>query len=858
MTSIHENSIDIEACIRSSSIILELAKEASKDRISGLSLEEKQALISSLDEVVKFIEVMKGTLLPRQPFDGENEVNADAVTKEDDFPETKDEPYVFTPAVSPLHEQIDVPHRAELDAAPNQFNGRVGDLQRRLSTPYMIREESTLEQHSQDGFGLNEKGLRKRSYTYGFFSSSQTATVHPQNEDIESVSATEAFNLIDKNGDGYLQQEEVSQAIEILVNQGSMKLKEGETPQQKAMSMMKEVDVDGDGQIDMFEFQDMLRKERDNEEGMSHLVKKVLDAHQKKKDMIEGEDMWLIHPLSPEHAAWDILVSLLILLTVITMPLSLGWEELNELFYDMNLAVDFIFMIDVIINFCTGIVGENDKIIMDAEYVRRNYLTGFFVTDFCSSVPLDLILRSAGIDSVNGTVTGTKQSLKMLKLLRMAKLFRLFRINRLFQHIKRAVMAIEEALNIRVSDGFTKLMRLGIGALVLAHWIGCFNFMLVRLYNFPSDSWVVYAGLNGEDPFTQWSWAFFKALAQMIMIGFETPPFTNVSCDTASEWCSIENWITLGCLYLGAIFYSLLISSISSILQTANQASRLFDEHLLRMDDYMRTIKLPTETREKVKEYFYLQYSNGKLHKESEILDFLSPILRREIKEHNTEDIRRKVPLLRVGDHSDFAMDVSCVIESTMVFENETIFREKTTGDEMYFIHSGVVEIVVSTPSNERATYLAIGDGCYFGDVSLLLGIQRTASVESKTQCMLYRLKKKNLLSLLKDYPSVESKMIELAKRRRKRLAHHLDPQYVWLEPDEEVDAEDSRTDLFGVDAKKIKNDKDNDFNMERIHSGIKPRRTLTKNGKGSRRRNATVTKEELPSVRRSGLRKLF
>lgn len=112
----------------------------------------------------------------------------------------------------------------------------------------------------------------------------------------------------------------------------------------------------------------------------------------------------------------------------------------------------------------------------------------------------------------------------MLKLLRMAKLFRLFRINRLFQHIKRALIAIEEALNIRVSDGFTKLMRLGIGALVLAHWIGCFNFMLVRLYNFPSDSWVVYAGLNGEDPFTQWSWAFFKALAQMIMIGFETPP----------------------------------------------------------------------------------------------------------------------------------------------------------------------------------------------------------------------------------------------------------------------------------------------------------------------------------------------
>ena len=112
----------------------------------------------------------------------------------------------------------------------------------------------------------------------------------------------------------------------------------------------------------------------------------------------------------------------------------------------------------------------------------------------------------------------------MLRLLRMTKLFRLLRISRLFHYIRTVVLWVEERLNIRVSDGFTKLVRLGVGALVLGHWIGCFNFMLVRLYEFPEDSWVVYAGLDDKDPFTQWSWSFFKALAQMIMIGFETPP----------------------------------------------------------------------------------------------------------------------------------------------------------------------------------------------------------------------------------------------------------------------------------------------------------------------------------------------
>lgn len=166
----------------------------------------------------------------------------------------------------------------------------------------------------------------------------------------------------------------------------------------------------------------------------------------------------------------------------------------------------------------------------------------------------------------------------------------------------------------------------------------------------------------------------------------------------------------MGCLYLGAIFYSLLISSISTILQTANQASRQFDEHLLKVDDYMRTKKLPASMREKVKDYFYLQFSNGKLHREDEILDFLSPVLRREIKQFTRQDICRKVPLLSNPSSKDFAEDISCCIEPTIVFADEVIMREKTTGDEMFFIHSGVVEIFVASLKN--VSYVAIGDGC--------------------------------------------------------------------------------------------------------------------------------------------------
>jgi hypothetical protein len=166
----------------------------------------------------------------------------------------------------------------------------------------------------------------------------------------------------------------------------------------------------------------------------------------------------------------------------------------------------------------------------------------------------------------------------------------------------------------------------------------------------------------------------------------------------------------LCCLYIGAVFYSLLISSISSILQTANLASRHFEEKLMQIDDYMRNKKLPAAMREKVKDCFHLQHSNGKLYDENEILEMLSPTLRREIKLFNGRDLTIKVPLLSSVTNKHFAEEMSTVIEPMISFQNEVVIRENTTGDEMYFISSGVVEIFLT--GTQKSAYVAIGDGC--------------------------------------------------------------------------------------------------------------------------------------------------
>jgi CRP-like cAMP-binding protein len=97
----------------------------------------------------------------------------------------------------------------------------------------------------------------------------------------------------------------------------------------------------------------------------------------------------------------------------------------------------------------------------------------------------------------------------------------------------------------------------------------------------------------------------------------------------------------------------------------------------------------------------------------------------------------------------------------------------------------------------------------YFGEVSLLLGIQRTASAKTKTQCTLYKLSQVNVINAFNDYPETFQCMKRVAEKRLQRLQHFLDPSKFPLGGDDEVDEEDSKTELFGVDTKTIVHEKE-------------------------------------------------
>lgn len=86
--------------------------------------------------------------------------------------------------------------------------------------------------------------------------------------------------------------------------------------------------------------------------------------------------------------------------------------------------------------------------------------------------------------------------------------------------------------------------------------------------------------------------------------------------------------------------------------------------------------------------------------------------------------------------------------------KGEVILREGEVGDRMYFIQSGQVE--VSTEKDGNSVFLAkLKPGDFFGEVSVITGKPRTATVKAVTDVRLLEISKEEIQKVVKAYPEV-------------------------------------------------------------------------------------------------------
>ncbi|KTF83633.1 hypothetical protein cypCar_00040613 [Cyprinus carpio] len=208
-------------------------------------------------------------------------------------------------------------------------------------------------------------------------------------------------------------------------------------------------------------------------------------------------------------------------LIIIPVGITFFKEETSTPWIIFNVVSDTFFLMDLVLNFRTGIVyEENTEIILDPQKIKKKYLKTWFVVDFVSSIPVDYIflIVEKGIDS---EVYKTARALRIVRFTKILSLLRLLRLSRLIRYIHQW----EEIFHMTydLASAVMRIFNLIGMMLLLCHWDGCLQFLVPMLQDFPSDCWVSLNKMVNDSWSDLYSFALFKAMSHMLCIGSRTP-----------------------------------------------------------------------------------------------------------------------------------------------------------------------------------------------------------------------------------------------------------------------------------------------------------------------------------------------
>lgn len=106
------------------------------------------------------------------------------------------------------------------------------------------------------------------------------------------------------------------------------------------------------------------------------------------------------------------------------------------------------------------------------------------------------------------------------------------------------------------------------------------------------------------------------------------------------------------------------------------------------------------------------------------------------------------------------------LFEEEVYATNDIVFKEGDTGDKMYLIREGTVEVFYIKDGKEEIIR-QLKEGEYFGEIALLSEGKRTASIRALTHLKLVSVGRSNFHSLISNLPVVGQEFMKTFQKRK-------------------------------------------------------------------------------------------
>ncbi len=138
-------------------------------------------------------------------------------------------------------------------------------------------------------------------------------------------------------------------------------------------------------------------------------------------------------------------------------------------------------------------------------------------------------------------------------------------------------------------------------------------------------------------------------------------------------------------------------------------------------------------------------------------------------KEGNIIPVLRTVPLFQGLTYRDLKK-IELIVHARTFMPDEVVFHERQPGTGMYFIKEGLIELT-KTNNGERVKIAELGNGEFFGEMSLIENYPRSAQATASTRTEVLGIFRPDLFDLIDRNPRLGSKiLLKLSERLANRL----------------------------------------------------------------------------------------